>query len=735
MPPTSASPSTSGRRRCGGRSRTACPGATRSWRRSSPSSPPAPTPTLRVSSGRRRPPRSRGGRKTWRRPAGCAAPSGARRSRPSTPSSATGATPRIRAPRPTSPGRRSSSCCSRGDGGGRGGERMGARKEFKVAVTKDNLVFASAHFITFPGHRCETLHGHNYRTRVVVEGGLDPEAHYVFDFSALKDLMKRLTDEIDHKVLLPTQNPKIAVQEQGDSLTVAVAGKPKYVFPKMDCALLPIPNTTVEMLAQYLAGRVCRELAGSGAVRARRRDGRVPAGGRAGVRHRRTVPERRRSAGRAARRRRGELGGDRAARGPVLLRGHPDRHRHHDHGHHPDRGRPRGRARPHRPRALARGRARVHGRAPHARGGHRPHGRAARRADRRVRRRIRARGRRAPLAGKSRTGGLHGADPRRATRDAAVRGRAARPRHLRGPGAAGRGRDRRDRTLARRRADRSGERSARTRGPPSPGRRGRRRDGAWRLHRSGGGAARRATRHGSHGAPRPRGPACPRSRGGAAARRPARTAPGALVTPRKQRGAVHTVVKIGGGMLSRTSVFDRVTAAIGEAARGRRLVIVPGGGPFADAVRQMFNRFGIGEEAAHWMAILGMDQYAHALVARISGAALVEGETEIAAALAAGRIPVLAPFRWLRTADPLPHSWDVTSDSIAAWLTGALDARRLVLIKPASRQPASQLVDAHFVRALPAGVEHLILTDDDLAQLELALREGGPEGLAPARQG
>src|SRR5207245_6308 len=164
----------------------------------------------------------------------------------------------------------------------------------------------------------------------------------------------------------------------------------------------------------------------------------------------------------------------------------------------------------------------------------------------------------------------------------------------------------------------------------------------------------------------------------------------------------------------RARVFDRVTAAIGEAARGRRLVIVPGGGPFADAVRQMFNRFGIGEEAAHWMAILGMDQYAHALVARISGAALVEGETEIAATLAAGRIPVLAPFRWLRTADPLPHSWDVTSDSIAAWLTGALGARRLVLIKPVSRQPASQLVDAHFVRALPAGVEHLSLTARDV---------------------
>ena len=144
---------------------------------------------------------------------------------------------------------------------------MAADKQFRVAVTKDNHVFASAHFITFPGHRCETLHGHNYRTQVAVEGGLDPEAHYVVDFSELKQLMKRLTDEIDHKVLLPLQNPKIQIREDGDSVAVAVNGRPRYVFPKADCALLPIPNTTVEMLAQYLAGRVSRELTPSPGVK------------------------------------------------------------------------------------------------------------------------------------------------------------------------------------------------------------------------------------------------------------------------------------------------------------------------------------------------------------------------------------------------------------------------------------------------------------------------------------
>jgi 6-pyruvoyltetrahydropterin/6-carboxytetrahydropterin synthase len=141
------------------------------------------------------------------------------------------------------------------------------RSEFRVSVTKDYLVFASAHFITLPGHRCEPLHGHNYRTGVAIEGGLDPEAHFVFDFSVLKQLMKRLTEEIDHKVLLPLESEMVKVSTQGASVAVAVDGKPRYVFPVEDCALLPVPNTTVEMLARYLARRVKAEVDRAAAVR------------------------------------------------------------------------------------------------------------------------------------------------------------------------------------------------------------------------------------------------------------------------------------------------------------------------------------------------------------------------------------------------------------------------------------------------------------------------------------
>ena len=137
--------------------------------------------------------------------------------------------------------------------------------EYRVSVSKDYLVFASAHFITFSGHRCEGLHGHNYRARVTVEGALDTETWFVFDFVELKRIMRRLCDAIDHLVLLPLKSPRVQVVEQGDMVNVAVDGAPRYMFPRRDCALLPVPNTTVEMLAKLLAERLVAELESSGA--------------------------------------------------------------------------------------------------------------------------------------------------------------------------------------------------------------------------------------------------------------------------------------------------------------------------------------------------------------------------------------------------------------------------------------------------------------------------------------
>ena len=138
--------------------------------------------------------------------------------------------------------------------------------EFKVAITKEDLVFAAAHFITFAGHRCETLHGHNYRAAVLLDGTLDRESWYVVDFSAVKKIMRKLTGELDHKVLLPLENPRLEVTTRDGSVRVAYEHQPRYVFPERDCVLLPIPNTTVEMLATWLAGKLAGELRELGAT-------------------------------------------------------------------------------------------------------------------------------------------------------------------------------------------------------------------------------------------------------------------------------------------------------------------------------------------------------------------------------------------------------------------------------------------------------------------------------------
>ena len=201
---------------------------------------------------------------------------------------------------------------------------------------------------------------------------------------------------------------------------------------------------------------------------------------------------------------------------------------------------------------------------------------------------------------------------------------------------------------------------------------------------------------------------------------------------------VEVVVKLGGGVLLHTGDFEAVIAAIAAAGRGRRLLVVPGGGPFADAVRDVDRRVGLSDDAAHWMAVLAMDQYAEVVAARLTGGVMVADASEIAAACDAGRVPVLAPSRWLRAADPLPHSWEATSDSIAAWVAGAVGARRLILIKPpgvciasgpstgeeglgAPRVAGREHVDAHFPSVLPTHVTATIVPADQLETLRAAL--------------
>jgi len=190
--------------------------------------------------------------------------------------------------------------------------------------------------------------------------------------------------------------------------------------------------------------------------------------------------------------------------------------------------------------------------------------------------------------------------------------------------------------------------------------------------------------------------------------------------------AVHTVVKIGGGLLARDGCLDAVLRVIADVARNEPLLVVPGGGPFADAVRDQDERMRLSDDASHWMAVLGMDQYAHLIASRLPRAVLVFDADGIAAALRAEHVPVLAPYSWLRREDCLPHSWQVTSDSIAAWVAGAIGAQRLVLVKPPGATVGSglesvDLVDGYFARAR-ANLSVELIAADAIDTLPHAMR-------------
>ncbi|HYF39467.1 MAG TPA: hypothetical protein VD930_07275 [Gemmatimonadales bacterium] len=179
------------------------------------------------------------------------------------------------------------------------------------------------------------------------------------------------------------------------------------------------------------------------------------------------------------------------------------------------------------------------------------------------------------------------------------------------------------------------------------------------------------------------------------------------------------MVKIGGGLAGVSTALDRVCRAINAASRSGCIVVVPGGGPFADAVRVFDRDTGLSPSAAHWMALLAMDQYAFALADRMPGSILVDDPGSVLEVLAQNKPAVLAPSRWMRSADVLPHSWEVTSDSIAAFIAGALGASRLVLIKPVPDGG----VDPCFAQTVPVGLPVSILSWDQVESLATEISE------------
>jgi 6-pyruvoyltetrahydropterin/6-carboxytetrahydropterin synthase len=129
-----------------------------------------------------------------------------------------------------------------------------SNETFRVCLEKDNLVFSAAHFITFNGNICESIHGHNYRVKCEVVGPLD-ENGYVVDFIALRDALTEIVGRLDHHVVLPLHHHRIKVVDDGKEVTTTFEDK-RWIFPSEDCVLLPIANTTAELMAQFIANEL-----------------------------------------------------------------------------------------------------------------------------------------------------------------------------------------------------------------------------------------------------------------------------------------------------------------------------------------------------------------------------------------------------------------------------------------------------------------------------------------------
>ena len=140
------------------------------------------------------------------------------------------------------------------------------------------------------------------------------------------------------------------------------------------------------------------------------------------------------------------------------------------------------------------------------------------------------------------------------------------------------------------------------------------------------------------------------------------------------------VVKIGGSLAKDAAVLRAVCAELSKAGERFRLAVVPGGGEFADVVRAVDSRFGLSEDVAHRMAVLGMDQYGLLLAELIPRCRVAFSIGVVPGLSGAGRVVVLLPSRLIFRARSLEASWDVTSDSIAAYVAGRLSAGKLVLV-------------------------------------------------------
>jgi hypothetical protein len=139
------------------------------------------------------------------------------------------------------------------------------------------------------------------------------------------------------------------------------------------------------------------------------------------------------------------------------------------------------------------------------------------------------------------------------------------------------------------------------------------------------------------------------------------------------------VLKVGGSLADYPASLRKLCKELASLAEDYRLLAVPGGGKFADTVREFDKTYMLSNTASHKMAVLAMDQYG-LFLSDITPNAYVVDSLEQAKKPSYKRLPIFLPSRLIFSEDPFEHSWDVTSDSIAAYIAGVLQAKELILI-------------------------------------------------------
>jgi 6-pyruvoyltetrahydropterin/6-carboxytetrahydropterin synthase len=132
----------------------------------------------------------------------------------------------------------------------------------QLRLAKEDFAFAAAHFTLFPDQAAERLHGHNYRVRVELSGHELDAFGLLVPVAPVKARIRAVCAALDERILIPEKSPLLALRHEADAVQVSLGAR-AYRFPKSEVRLLPLPNVTIEALAQHVFGELAPSLAGS----------------------------------------------------------------------------------------------------------------------------------------------------------------------------------------------------------------------------------------------------------------------------------------------------------------------------------------------------------------------------------------------------------------------------------------------------------------------------------------